>query len=72
MFKDIVYQYQRKREIFDLKERHISMNLELSNKNSFLNNFTTDVFLFNAVIILILVTTLILYRLCKHMKLKPQ
>ena len=37
------------------------MNVELPNKNSFFNNFTTDVFLFIAVIISVLITTLVLY-----------
>ena len=67
MLKDFVHQYCKKKYIFDLKERHITMNLELPNKNSFFNNLTTDVFLFVAVIISILVTTLVLYILCKHM-----
>ena len=56
------------KEIFDLNERYITMNLELPNKNSFFNNFTTNVFLFVAMIIL--VTTLVLYILCKNTKLK--
>ena len=32
MPKNFVHQYPKKREIFDLKERHINMNSELSNK----------------------------------------
>ena len=51
---------------------HISINTKLPNKNSFFNNFTTNVFLFIAVIYLILVTTLVMYILIKHMKLKTQ
>ena len=46
------------------------MNPELSNKNSLFNNFTIDIFLFVTAIISILVTTLVIYILCKHMKLK--
>ena len=53
-----------------MKERHININSELPNKNSLFNNFTIDVFLFIAVIISILVTTLVMYMLCKHMTLK--
>ena len=34
MLNDFVYQYHRKKKMFDLKERHISMNSELFNKNS--------------------------------------
>ena len=43
---NFVQQYHLKKEIFDLKERHISTDSELPNKNFFLNNFTIDVFLF--------------------------
>ena len=70
MLKHFIHQYCKKKEIFDLKERHINRNSELPNKNFFFNNFTTNVFLFVAVIILILVTTLVMYILCKHIKLK--
>ena len=35
--KDLVHQFQHKKEIFDLQERHINDNgLDLTNKNSFL------------------------------------
>ena len=68
--KDFVQQFCKKKEISDLKERHITMELELPNKNSFFNNFTTDVFLFITVIISILAITLVFYILCKHMILK--
>ena len=70
ILKDFVHQYHKKKEILDLKERHINMNSELPNKIPFFNNFTTDVFLFIAVIISLLATTLVMYILCKHMKLK--
>ena len=70
MLKDFVHQYHKKKEVFDLKERFITKHLELPNKNSFFNNFATDVFLFVVAIISILVTILVMYLLCKHMKLK--
>ena len=35
MLKDFVHQYCKKKKIFDLKERHININSELPNKNSF-------------------------------------
>ena len=38
MLIDFVHQYHKKKEIFDFKERHIAMNLELPDKNSFFNN----------------------------------
>ena len=40
-----VYQSQHKKEIFDLQKRH-NNGLDLANKNSFLNNYTIDIFLF--------------------------
>ena len=70
MLKDFVHQYHKKKEIFYLKERHINTNSESPNKNSLFNNFTTDVFLYIAAIISLLVTTLVMYILCKHMKRK--
>ena len=42
----------------------------LANKNFFSNNFIVDVFLFATAIILLLVTTLAIYLLCKHKKLR--
>ena len=38
--------------------------------NFFSNNFIVDVFLFVTAIILLLVTTLVIYLLCKHKKLR--
>ena len=46
------------------------MDSELPNKNFFFNSFNIDVFLFITVIISLLVMTLVMYILCKHMKLK--
>ena len=46
------------------------MELELPNKNFFFNNYTIDIFLFVTAIISLLVTTIVMYILCKHMKLK--
>ena len=34
MLTDIVHQFQHKKEIFDLKERHNNNDLDLANKNS--------------------------------------
>ena len=33
--KDIIHQFQHKKEIFDLQERHIKNDLDLANKKSF-------------------------------------
>ena len=70
MLEDFVHQYHKNKEIFDLKESHIITNSEMPNRNSFFINFTIDVFLFVAALISLLVTTLVMYILCKHMKLK--
>ena len=68
--KDFVHWYHDKKEIFDVKRRHTNMDSDLPNKDFFFNNFTIDVFLFVAEIISLLVMTLVMYILCKHIKLK--
>ena len=68
--KDFIHQYNWKKEIFDLEERHDNMDENLSNRNVFSNNFIVDVFLFIAAIISLLVTTFAIYLLCKHDKLR--
>ena len=44
--------------------------LDLANKNSFFNNYTVNIFLFVTAIILLVVTTIVMYMLCKDMKLR--
>ena len=62
MLKDFLHQFQHKKKIFDLQERHNSNNgLDLADKNSFLNNYTVDIFLFVTAIILLMVTTIAVY-----------
>ena len=58
------------KKFFDLEERHDNTDTNLSNDNFFSNNFIADVFLFITAIISLLVTTLVLYLLCKHKKLR--
>ena len=70
MLKDGVHQYCHKKESFYLQERHTNMESELPNKNFFFNNYTIDIFMFVTAIILLLVTFIFMYILCKHMKLK--
>ena len=53
-----------------MQERHTNTELELPNKIFFFNNYTIDIFLFVTTLILLLVTTIVMYILCKHMKLK--
>ena len=61
---------QTKERNFDLEERHASTDTNLPTKGFFSSNFILDVFLFVVAIILVLVTLLAIYLLCKHMKLR--
>ena len=70
MLKDFVHQYHHKKEIFHFHERHAITDSKLPNKNFFLNSFTIDVFLFVTMIFSLLVSTLVMYILSKHIKLK--
>ena len=68
--EDLVHQYHHKKGICDLQERHTNTEIEMPNKIFFFNNYIIDIFLFVTAIILILVTAIVMYILCKHMKLK--
>ena len=57
------------KNFFDLQERHDCMELN-TNKNFFSKNYTVDIFLFITMIISLLATTLTVYLLCKHKKLR--
>ena len=53
-----------------MHERHNNNNgLDLANKNCLFNNYNVDIFLFVTAIILLVVTTIVMYILCIHMKL---
>ena len=67
--KDFIHKYNCKKDIFDLNERHYTTDL-ITNKNLLFNNYIGDVFLYVTAVISLLVTTLALYLLCKHKKLK--
>ena len=67
--KDFVHQFWHKKEISDLQKRH-NNGLDLANKNSFFNNYTIDIFLFVTALISLVVTSIVLYIICKHSKLK--
>ena len=67
--KDFIHQYTYKKEIFDLKERHDNTAL-IMNKDFFSDNYVIDVFLLIAAMIPLLATTLTIYLLCKHKKLR--
>ena len=67
--KDFIYNYTRRKEIFDLQERHETTILNTS-KNFFSNNHIMDIFVFISSIISLISTTLIIYLLCKHKKIR--
>ena len=58
-----MHDYANNKEIFDLKERHVSTvePLNNSNKKFFLNNYIVDIFMFTASTISLISTTLVIY-----------
>ena len=67
--KDLINNYAMRKEIFDLQERHESTILN-SSKNFFSNNHIVDIFMFISSIISLTSTTLTMYLLCKHKKIR--
>ena len=63
--KDFTNSYAKKKEIFDLQERHEITVLNTS-KNYFSNNHIMDIFVFISSIISLISTTLTKYLLLKH------
>ena len=63
--KNFMHIYANNKEIFDLKQRHVSTveSLNNSNKDFFSNNYIIDNFMFTS---LIISTTLVIYLFCKH------
>ena len=71
ILKEFVSSYTKNKEISDLQERHDSDNTESNiNKNFFSDNYIVDIFMFILAIISLLATTLTMYLLCKHKKLR--
>ena len=66
--KDFINEYTKRKEIFDLQERHESTTN--TNKNFFSNNHIGDIFVFISSIISLISTTLIMYLMCKHKKIR--
>ena len=60
---NFMHDYANNKEIFDLKERHVSTveSLNNSNKNFFSNNYIVDIFMFTSSIISLISTTLVIY-----------
>ena len=67
--KDFIYQYNSKKEIFYLNKKHGTTDLS-TKKYFFPDNYIVHIFLFITAVISLLVTTLAIYLLCKHKKLK--
>ena len=66
--KDFINSYTKRKEMFDLQERHEStLN---TNKNFFSNNHIVDIFMFVSSIISLISTTLFIYLMCKHKKIR--
>ena len=61
--KDFINSYTKKKEIFDLQERHKTIILNTS-KNFLSNNHIMDIFMFISSIISLISTTLIRYLFC--------
>ena len=70
MLKDFIHQYEHKKEIFDLQERHVNKDDLASNQNSFFNIYIIDNFLFVTAVISLLIAIMIVSVVCKHAKLK--
>ena len=66
--KNFMHNYANNKEIFDLKERHVSTveSLNNPNKNFFPNNYIVDIFVFTSSTISLISTTLVIYLFCKH------
>ena len=58
-----MHDYAKNREIFDLRERHVSAveQLNNSNKNFFSNNYIVDILVFTSSVISLISTNLIIY-----------
>ena len=67
--KDFINSYAKHEKIFDLQERHGNMILN-TNKNFFSDNYIMDIFVFISATISSLTTTLTIYLLCKHKKIR--
>ena len=66
--KDFMDCYIKRKEIFDLQERHDSTFN--TNKNFFSNNHILDILVFISSVISLTSTTLIIYLICKHKKIR--
>ena len=65
---DFINGYTKRKEIFDLQERHEST--ANTNKNFFSNKHIVDTFIFVSLITSLISATLIIYLMCKHKKIR--
>ena len=68
-FKDFINNYTMKKEMFDLQERH-QFTIVNTSKTFFSNNHIVNIFMFISLIISLPSTTLTIYLLCKHKKIR--
>ena len=69
--KEFISSYTKNKDIFDLQERHDSDSMESNtNKNFCSDNYIVGIFKFILTVISLLATTLTMYLLCKHKKLR--
>ena len=67
--KDFVNQFQHKNKIFNLQKRY-NNDLDLAKKNSFFSHLHYRCFLLATAVILLMVTSIVLYIICRHAELK--
>ena len=68
--KQFISSYTNQKKIFDLQEGHDDNMKINTNKNFFFENYFMDIFMIISAVISLLATTLTVYLLCKHKKLK--
>ena len=70
--KNSMHDFANNKEIFDLKERHVSTVKPLNNpnKNFFSNNYIVVIFVFTSSTISLISTILVIYLFCKHKHLR--
>ena len=64
--KSFVQKYTKNKEIFDLKERHVSRTLNYSSKKVFSSNYIVDIFMFASSVVSLMSTILLIYLFCKQ------
>ena len=69
--KDFVHQFKKRRKILELQEHIDEERTKQSSRfGSFLNSFLADVLLFSAALVTIIITLVVIYVVCRQLKLK--